>query len=144
MLDRYITYRVDRMIADYEDNKATLEALREDYGEICENLGAKGINYEKDRIQTDVKDDAIANWLVHKAGIEEKINGYANLLTKYETAWNRLTDKEKHILTEFYQIPYERRQAAIDAVCDAYGVDRSQAYNLKNDAIRRFKVLMFG
>jgi DNA-directed RNA polymerase specialized sigma subunit len=143
MLERYIIYRVDRMIADYEDNKAALEALREDYSEICDGPGGTGVNYEKDRIQ-EAKDDAIANWLVRKADIEEKINGYANLLTKFETAWGRLADKERHILTEFYKVGYERRQDAIDAICDRYNIERTQVYRLKDDAIRRLKVLMFG
>jgi hypothetical protein len=65
-------------------------------------------------------------------------------LSLYEMAWDRLTDKEKFILSEFYQRGYERRQDAIDTLCDEYGIETAQVYNLKTDAVSRFKRLMFG
>jgi hypothetical protein len=143
LLERYIKYDIERMVREYDDNKATLVSLKEQYKEVCE-FDISGMAYDKDRVQTSPKADGIANIVIRRLELEEKINGAERFLSLYEMAWDRLTDKEKFILSEFYQRGYERRQDAIDTLCDEYGIETAQVYNLKTDAVSRLKRLMFG
>lgn len=142
MLERYIKYDIERMVREYDDNKATLVSLKEQYKEVCE-FDISGMAYDKDRVQTSPKADGIANIAIRRLELEEKINGAERFLSLYEMAWDRLTDKEKFILSEFYQRGYERRQDGIDRICDEFGVDNRMVYYLKSEATDRLKRLMF-
>lgn len=142
MLERYIKYDIERMVREYEDNKATLVSLKEQYNEVCE-FEISGVAYDKDRVQTSPTGDGLTNQVIRRMELEWKINGAEQFLSMYQCAWDRLTDKERFILSEFYKAGYETRQEAIDSVSDAYEVDRSQVYRLKDEAIDRLKRLMF-
>lgn len=141
MLDRYIIIDVEQMIADYEDNKVTLESITEQYKELCEkDIGS--IDYSKDRVQTTPTNDGMINIVVRKEDLQEKINSYNRYFQIYDPAWERLTAKEKFVLTEFAQ--HKRKQDAVDSICEKYGIEYTWAYNLKKEALARFKRLMFG
>lgn len=141
MLDRYIIIDVEQMIADYEDNKTALEAVIEQYQEICEkDIGS--IDYSKDRVQTSPTNDGMINGVIKKDDLKRKLREYDTFFKVYDPAWERLTDKEKFILMSF--VSYRRKQDAIDRICDAYTIEVSQAYRLKNEALNRFRRLMFG
>ena len=143
MLDRYIIIDIEQMIADYDDNQTSLEAIREQYNELCEK-GVGSIDYAKDRVQISPTDDGMANQIARKEDLQEKIDGYTRFFAIYDPAWERLTEQEKYILTEFCKIKYKRKQDAIDNVCEKYGIEVSRAYALRRNALVRFRRLMFG
>jgi DNA repair exonuclease SbcCD ATPase subunit len=143
MLDRYIIIDIEQMISDYDDNKVTLESITEQYNELCEkDIGS--IDYSKDRVQSSPVEDAMATAMARKEDLQEKINGYTRYFILFDPAWERLTDKERYILKEFSLYPKREKQKAVDHICDRYGVEVAQVYNLKRDALNRFKRLMFG
>lgn len=143
MFERYIIIDVEQMISDYDDNKVTLESITEQYKELCQkDIGS--IDYSKDRVQTSPTDDAMSNLMALKEDLQEKINGYNRFFMRYDPAWERLTDKEKYILTEFATYPKREKQKAIDHICERYELEVSRVYDLRRDAIARFRRLMFG
>jgi hypothetical protein len=143
MLDRYIIIDVEQMIADYEDNKATLESLEMQYEELCQkDIGS--IDYSKDRVQTMPTEDATGNLVSLKQKLEFDMWEYKWLLKSYDSAWPRLTEKEKYILKEFSLYPRREKQKAVDNICDKYNIEVAQVYTLRRAALDKFKWLMFG
>lgn len=143
MFEKYIIIDVEAMIADYEDNKATLENLKMQSEELADkDIGS--IDYSKDRVQTSPTNDGMINAVILKTEVERKKNSYENDLALYEMAWERLTDKERYILTEFSIYPKREKQNAIDHICDKYAIDTRWAYQLRSDALTKLKTLIFG
>lgn len=141
MLDRYIIIDIDQMITDYEDNKVSLEALREQYHELCEK-GIGSIDCSKDRVQTSPTNDGMINTMVRKETLEHQIEEYTLFFTVYDPAWGKLTEEEKFILMQF--VMHRRKQMAIDNICERFGIEIAEAYRRKNSASNRFRRLMFG
>lgn len=143
MFEEHIVVDIEGIIAKHEDSKATLESIRIQYEELCEkDIGS--IDYSKDRVQTSPTNDGMINALILKTETERKIDKYSREIALYETAWERLTDKQRYILTEFSLYPHREKQRAVDNICDKYEIESRQAYNLYNEAKDRFKCLIFG
>lgn len=143
MLDRYIIIDVEQMIADYDDNKVTLDSIGDQYTELCEkDIGS--IDYSKDRVQTTPEENAMANSLIRKEDLKANIKELAWFFRVYDPAWHRLTDDEKYILTECCKIGYRNKQDAMDNICQRFNIEISKAYSMRRKALDRFKRLMFG
>jgi Mn-dependent DtxR family transcriptional regulator len=145
MLDRYINYNkaIEKMVADSEDNKAMLQSLEQQYAELCAE-DIKSINYDKDIVQSTPAGDEMANRMMRKQDLAEKINSLRKELKIYNRAWNRLSEKEQRILTEFFSVGYEKRIDAVNTLCDYYEIEKTKVYEMKSAAVRRLKFLMFG
>ena len=143
MIEKYLFYDTEQMIADYDDNCETLQSLTEQYAELCEkDIGS--IDYSKDRVQTSPTNDSMINDLIRKTTLERDMKTYENDLARYDMAWERLTEKEQYILKEFSLYQRREKQKAIDNICDKYNVEVSWVYEMRKNALKRFKMLMFG
>lgn len=58
-------------------------------------------------------------------------------------AWNSLTKDEQYILVTFYVTP-KYQVPAVEQVSRVYHIERSTAYNRKNQALEKLSVLLFG
>ncbi|MEN6622663.1 MAG: hypothetical protein ABFD50_14065 [Smithella sp.] len=143
MIEKYILVDVEQMIVDYNDNKVALESITEQYAELCEK-GIGAIDYSKDRVQTTPQNDGIANEVIRGITLERQIHTDKADFIRYDKAWSLLTEKERFILTEFSIYPNREKQTAIDHICERYGIENAQVYNLKKSALLRFKRLLCG
>ena len=141
MLDRYIIIDVEQMMMDYDDNRTSLEALREQLEELsAKDIG--GMDYSRERVQTSEITDSMGVNLIRKNDLEMKIGEYETFFKVYDPAWESLNDDEKFVLMAF--CAHQRKQSAADRVCEHYGIEIAEAYRRRNKAVNRFRRLMFG
>lgn len=132
-----------KILRCHEENVVALKNLREEYAAITDGLGA--VDYEKDRVASSPDGDRLmVDRLLQKESIEEKIKSLIQEERQYQRAWSGLTDDERRVLTEFFQRGRKRSQAAVDTLCDLYGYERTKVWDMRRDAVQRFKRLLVG
>lgn len=145
MLEKYIDWDEVAIKALRHHNEAViaLDNLREEYAAITNGLGA--VDYGKDRIAcSSDADSSMVNRMLQKSNLEDRIKQLMKDEKVYQKAWDGLAEDEQRVLTEFFQRGRRPAQAAVDALCDLYGYERANIYNLRKAAIQRFKRLLIG
>lgn len=144
MFEKYINW--DRvaieMLRQKDENDVALMNLREEYATITDGLGA--VDYGADRVNASPDNDGMINRYIQKASIEEKIRELVREERMFSRAWDALTEDERRILTEFFRKSGRPIKQSVDILCDVYGYERTKIYNLRRDALHRFKRLLVG
>ncbi|MEA4986534.1 MAG: hypothetical protein VB095_00515 [Anaerovorax sp.] len=145
MFDKYINYNriAEEMIRNREDNLSALESLKEQYQEIMNDKGLKSIQCDKDRVQKSITNDAVINLVIQKETVKKRIDELNAERKLYDHAWKRLTEEEKRILEVFFKTG-SKRQDALDILCEELEREPATVYRKKDEAVKRFKKLLFG
>lgn len=146
MFDKYINYNriAEEMIRSREDNLSALTSLKDQYREILNDDGLKSIEYDKENVQKSIKNDAIVNLIIQKEAIKKRIDDLDVEKKLYDHAWEHLTKEEKRILQVFFMMGIKKRQEAVDILCEELEREPATIYRKKDEAISRFKKLLFG
>ena len=139
MLDKYIDYRVDKLIEDYEVNRITLINLRTQLEEA--DGWASGERGE--RVQSSPNGDGMDKLLIRRNQIQGTIDEYEKMFEVYDRAWNALNEREQYVLTQFYQ-KNQSKEMACEMVRQKYYIERSMAHNVRKEALDRMKQLIWG
>lgn len=139
MLDKYIDYRIDKLIEDNEDNRITLINLRSQ----LEAADGWGGGQEGERVQSSPNGDGMDKLIIKKNQLQGAINEYEKMLDIYDRAWNALNDQEKFVLTEFLQ-KNQSKISACEMVRQKYFIQPSRIYDLRRDALLHMRKLVFG
>lgn len=145
MLEKYINWDdvAIKALRHHEENAVALANLREEYAAITDGLGA--VDYGKDRVaSTSDADSAIVNRLLQKSSVEGRIRQLVQDERQYERAWGALTDDERRILTEFFQRGRRSAQQAVDTLSELYGYEKTKIWEMRRQAVQRFKRLLVG
>lgn len=145
MFDKYINYdRVaEEMLRNREDNLVALASLWDQWAEVDPEHSIGAIQYDQDPVQRSPKDDSMANELIQREALRTRIRDLENERRMFDRAWAKLSDDEKQILTISYMQGL-RTKDAIDVICQSFHYERTKAYAMRHDALRRFKKLLFG
>lgn len=146
MFDKYINYNkvAEEMIRNREDNLLTLKSLSYQYDEISKDDGLKGIQYDKAHIKKSPTSDAIINLIIQKEALKKKIDDLSSENKLYDYAWAHLTNEERRILEVFFSGSIKKRQHAVDLLCEEFEREPATIYRKKDEAVIRFKKLLFG
>jgi hypothetical protein len=139
MIDKYIDYRVDKLIADYKDNCTTLANLKTQ----LENMDGFGSGQSGERVQTSPSNNAMDNLIIRREQVQKQIDEYESTLEIYNKAWESLNEQEQFILREFLQ-KNQSKVMACEMVRQKYFIQPSKIYDLRRDALRRMRKLVFG
>jgi hypothetical protein len=137
--------------------REAIEALK-DYNNLItaeKNLvdQINGLMMERDNIKaTRIKDvvvnggnsqpdDAIANNIFKRKVLNLNLHATRKKIECMDRAFARLDDIEGKVLNRLFIIGGKN---GIDDLCKELGYERSQVYNIRNDAIRRLSKALFG
>ncbi len=145
MLEKYIDW--DRttieLLRRHEENAVALANLRDEYASLTDGLGA--VDYTKDRVTSSGDgDDAMVNRYIRKATIEARIKELAQEERQYNRAWEALSRDEQRVLAEFFQRGRRPAQSAVDTLCGVYGYEKTKIWDMRREAIGKFKRLLVG
>lgn len=145
MLDRYINWDdvVIKALRRHDENVTALANLREEYDSITEGLGAT--DYTKDKVHSSADaDSSLVNRMLQKSSIEQRIKELMREERQYMRAWNALAEDEQRVLAEFFQRGHRPAQEAVNTLCELYGYERTKIWEMRREAIGRFKRLLVG
>lgn len=142
-------------MADWE--KHSIEDLRE-YRAVKESLGTlpeeiraleedmqlvKGTRYDKTPVEGGASgyEERLINYIDRKGRLERNL-AYAKAKVEIiERGLSVLTDNERLVLTRFY---IHREPRYLDRLCGELGYEKTAVYGLKNRALKRFTLAMYG
>ena len=139
MLDKYIDYRIDKLISDYEDNRITLINLKTQ----LESIDGWGGGQSGERVQSSPSGDGMDNLIIKRNRLQGAIDEYEKILDIYDRAWNTLNEREQFVLNQFYQ-KNQSKETACEMVRKKYFIERSQTHEVRKDALNHMKKLVFG
>lgn len=139
MFNKYIDYRTDKLIEDYEDNKITLQNLKSQ----LEAADGWGGGQSSERVQSSPCGDGMDKLLIRRNQLQGAIEEYEKILDVYDRAWNQLNEQEKFVLTEFLQ-KNQSKISACEAVRQKYFIQPSRVYDIRREALSHMSKLVFG
>ncbi len=145
MLEKYIDWdqTTIELLRRHEENAVALVNLRDEYASLTDGLGA--IDYTRDRVAASGDgDNVMVNRYIRKATIEARIKELTQEERQYSRAWEALAEDEKRVLSEFFQCGRRPSQDAVDTLCEVYGYERRKIYQMRKEALERFKRLLVG
>jgi DNA-directed RNA polymerase specialized sigma subunit len=76
--------------------------------------------------------------------MDERYNSAVDYMNWFVPAWNALSEAERVILSEFYQSENVSRNVLISNLSCELFIERSQIYRLRDKALERLSVLLYG
>lgn len=130
-------------LRDYADRKAGLERaraeLRRTENEMRRVRSARMDGSEKGGMSS--REDALINAIVRKGELERLVQGTGDWLRPVEEALADLSDEERKVLDGFF---IHRSYGAAVRLCGELGLEKSAVYDLKDKALRRFTLRLYG
>ncbi|WP_130862395.1 hypothetical protein [Bacilliculturomica massiliensis] len=145
MFERYINYNqiAEEMIRSREDNLAALASLWEQFEEMEEAGGLRGVSCENDRVHDNKISDMVANLAMRREAVRSRIEDLDRERKIYDMAWSHLNDDEREVLDVFFKRGM-KKQDAVDLLCESFEREPATIYRKKDAALKRFKKLLFG
>ena len=142
-------------MADWE--KHSIDDLRE-YGALKESLGTlpeeiraleedmqlvKGTRYDKTPVVGGASgyEERLINYIDRKGRLEQNLDLAQAKVERIERGLSVLTENERLVLTRFY---IHREPRYLDRLCGELGYEKTAVYGLKNRALKRFTLAMYG
>lgn len=142
-------------MADWE--KHSIDDLRE-YGALKESLGTlpeeiraleedmqlvKGTRYDKTPVEGGASgyEERLINYIDRKGRLEQNLGLAQARVERIERGLSVLTDNERLVLTRFY---IHREPRYLDRLCGELGYEMRNIYKIKDAALRKFTLAMYG
>lgn len=112
-----------------------MKALEEDF------ISLKACCTDKVSVQGSRADDALVNNIAKR---ERLTMNYAAALKRYtliKEAFEKLDDRQQLLLDRFF---VHRQERHVDRLCEELHLEQAQVYRLKDQALYRFTILMYG
>lgn len=112
-----------------------IKALEDDFVSIRANVTDK----------TPVQGGHVEDSLINNIAKRERLTmNYAAALKRYniiKDAFDKLDDRQQLLLDRFF---IHRQERHVDRLCDELHLEQAQVYRLKDQALYRFTILMYG
>lgn len=142
-------------MADWEkhsiDDLREYEALRESLGTLPDEIRAleedmqlvKGTRYDKTPVEGGASgyEERLINYIDRKGRLEQNLGMAQAKVERIERGLSVLTENERLVLTRFY---IHREPRYLDRLCGELGYEKTAVYGLKNRALKRFTLAMYG
>jgi len=130
---------------------ATMEFIRNTYENridaardrmfVCSSP-AIGVN--KSSANIDTMESRIAETIDELDILKAKYKRALEYMEWFNPAWEELHDDEQYILSEFYQNGEKSKNSAVTAISKHLFVEKSTIYKLKDKALSRLALLLYG
>ncbi len=87
------------------------------------------------------REDALLNNIAERSELERARDLAASWLEWVNKALRALPDADRHLLDVFY---INRHKGHVERLCEEMNVEKSQVYNRKNAALRKFTIALYG
>jgi len=145
-------YFRDKMAVDiryYKDTKAALPAMEEEYQMLRSSLNSVKSSWPKnsERVQGGIKEyERALNIMARAEELALDIYIAKKRVEWMEKAWDALDAESRTLLEAFYieRRPGERAGDVVQGLMETMGYERSQVYNLKNQALLSLALKRYG
>lgn len=142
-------------MADWEkhsiDDLREYRAVKESLGTLPEEIRAleedmqlvKGTRYDKTPVEGGASgyEERLINYIDRKGRLEQNLGLAQAKVERIERGLSVLTENERLVLTRFY---IHREPRYLDRLCGELGYEKTAVYGLKNRALKRFTLAMYG
>jgi hypothetical protein len=87
------------------------------------------------------REDALLNNISERTELERAKQKTAEWVEWVNKALRALTDTDRHLLDVFY---INRHKGYVERLCEEMNIEKSQVYNRKNAALRKFTISLYG
>ena len=137
-------YNAVQDLKEYQSVQNSLHNLSEEIKNLeIEMQTTKGTRYDRTPVQGGGNgyEDRMINNIDRKGRLEENLRIANRKVRRIECGLRVLSDKEKLVLNRFY---VERTGDYIDRLCQELGCEQAQVYRVKDVALKKFTLSMFG
>lgn len=128
----------------YEARKMSIESTTEEIRQLELSIGSIRSTI-KDNTPVDggggAKDTILLNNITRRKELLKTRRIASGMVEQVEKALSLLDDKERHVLDRFYMNP---AKGNVDRLCDELHLEKTQVYDIKNQALRTFTIAMYG
>ncbi|MEG1945231.1 MAG: DUF1492 domain-containing protein [Oscillospiraceae bacterium] len=131
-------------LREYENVKQSLTAIPEQYKEInarITSIRASGTTSTPIQGGCSAQEDAMINAIDKKERLRINYGVARSKINRMERGLKSLSDNERRVLELFY---INRTNDYIDRLCEEMGYEQAQLYRLKDAAVKKFTLSMFG
>lgn len=140
MIEQYYHYDTAKMLAEYNQNKAVLKSLKEQYSALD---GAGGMDYSNGKVTGGKSTDALEKTALRRIDLADKISDYERDLQRIDDCMAQLTETEQTVLTEFF-LKGQTKTAAVYRLAQTLHLEQSAIYELRKKVLNKFQQLIFG
>ena len=103
----------------------------------------KGISYDKTPVEGGASryEDRLINCIDRKQRLSENFKVAKMRVERIERGLQSLSDKEQLVLRRFY---IQREARYVERLCDELGYEERNIYKIKDSALKKFTLSMFG
>jgi hypothetical protein len=131
-------------LRELEGRKLGLENMREHYKALCEDAAAvrgAALDHVPRRGGGTHHEERMLNNMVKRDLLKQRMQSTQRIIKLTERACGALAGHEQRVLELFYI----RRQAGhIDRLCEELHVEQAQVYRIRNAALKKFTLAMYG
>lgn len=137
-------YNAVQDLKEYQSVQSSLHNLSEEIKNLeIEMQITKGTRFDRTPVQGGGNgyEDRMINNIDRRGRLEENLRIANHKVKRIESGLKVLSDKEKLVLSRFY---VERTGDYIDRLCHELGYEKTQIYRIKDMALKKFTLSMFG
>ena len=137
-------YNAVQDLKEYEAIKDSMLSIPEEIKAIEIDMQVvKGVSYDKTPVSGGAsgREDRLIDYIDRKGRVQENYKAAELRVRRIERGLNCLTEKERKVLERFF---INREYGHIDRLCDDLGYEKSAVYKLKDTALKKFTLSMFG
>lgn len=137
-------YNAIQDLREYEAVRRSLESIPEEIRTIEADMQiVRGTSYDKSPVQGGGSgmEERLINYIERKERLAENYRVAAAKVKRIERGLNALSDKERLVLQRFF---ISRTSGHVGRLCEELGYEQAQVYRMKDAALKRFTLAMFG
>ena len=129
-------------LREYEAIRESLGTLPEEIKGLEEDMGLRGTRYDSEPVKGGGGgDERLVAYIDRKARLEKNLEIAGDKARRIERGLSVLTEQERLVLTRFF---IHRERGYLDRLCGELGCEQAHVYRLKDAALRKFTLAMFG
>ena len=103
----------------------------------------RGTSYDKSPVQGGAsgREDRLIDYIDKKGRLAENLRAATVRVRRIERGLAGLTDNERLVLHRFF---ISREHGHVDRLCEELGYEKTAVYNIKDAALKKFTLSMFG
>lgn len=137
-------YNAMQDLREYQAVKESLVSIPEELKalEIDMQL-VRGTSYDKSPVQGGAsgREDRLIDYIDKKGRLAENLRAATVRVRRIERGLAGLSDNERLVLNRFF---ISREHGHVDRLCEELGYEKTAVYNIKDAALKKFTLSMFG
>ncbi len=121
----------------------TEESVRNEYQKMT-GVGSPSYSGMPKAHNPNAGEERIINCMEEIDVLKERYRQAVEYMEWFQPAWQMLSEEERYVLECFYEDEEGSGTAAVYAICDRFGIERTSAYKKKNRALDKLVIHLYG